>query len=520
MPKPLAGAARGQLPPASSGRSARVLRTLKGQFIVAAALILLLAAILTLIGATTLSRATDDLTTINSGSIPSVDAAQAITQLIEDIDAQSADFLATAGLRNTEACTLVGSSTTLQLSVHDCDERNIDAETVLVNQQLFQAAHNVTYPGEQTAVERITIGLESYLADIRLMRTDYGLAQGKTDVGDPHLQQAYQAYLAASAILHNQVNLPTINSNQIPFDRESNLPGCTINGQLLPPDQWAQGSLTRALDCLSNINYSHLKSAYDDSSSFLSSETALIIALGLLLCGLLLVSTGRMMQKTHRLLNPGLLTATLIAVIFSFSAVGFLSSLQGQGSQPGQDGAFRQMVLDDYDSVYYAALLKRYGTDANADESRWLIAQEFNDAANIRHWQQDWNNNVSQIIALMKNAHANRTWNEEDAPLQDMDTFWQQYSTIDGQMRSTANNLSISTHILEAERLSTGQSNIAFGNFTDAVDRLSQANRDHYTATLGATQGTLILYFVLCLVLLPLSGLLATSGITIRLKDF
>src|ERR1700692_4143052 len=105
----------GTTPPARrsfTGSLVRRLRTLKGQFMLHAGLILLLAGILLLVGATSLKRSTDDLNTINSGSIPSVDAALSITQLIEIIDAQSADYLAAADLTNTTPCTIAGLNTT------------------------------------------------------------------------------------------------------------------------------------------------------------------------------------------------------------------------------------------------------------------------------------------------------------------------------------------------------------------------------------------------------------------------
>lgn len=518
-------APRSQLPGIKRGQLQRNLRTLKGQFIGQAGLILLLTGILTLVAATSLSRATDDLNTINSGSIPSVDAAQSITQYIEVIDAQAADFLAAAGLTKLAPCSIAGLNSTPSLMVHDCDARNIDAETVLVNQQLFEAAHNVTYPGEQTAVERITIGLESYLGYIHQMRADYDQAASKTDPNDKVLQQAYQAYLNAGQILHGNVSLATIDANQIPFATEASLPSCTINyqilnSQVLSPDQWTQGSLTQALDCLSYINYSHLSSAYNDSASFLTGTTWLVAALCLLFCGLLLFGTGRMMTTTHRFVNPGLVIATLIAVILSLNVVALFSSLGAQSSQAAQDGVFKQMVVDDYNSVYFAALLNRFGTDANADESRWLIAREFNDQANGERWQTDWNNNVQQIEFLMQKAHGNQTWEEEIQPLTDMDTYWGQYHAIDGQIRSTAENQGDANRVLDAEFISTGKSNQAFGSFTDAVGRLSQANRDHYNATLSQAQGALMLSFVLCLVLFPLAGLLAVWGIGMRLKDF
>ena len=502
--------------------SALRLRSLKGQFILHASLILLFAAILTLLSSNTLSRASSDLATIDSGSIPSVNYAQSITQDIETIDAQAADYLATAALTSTEPCSIPYVNVNASFTTHTCDERSIDAETVHVNQTLFQAEHNVTYTGEQTAVERITIGLESYLEDIHQMRVDYGLATSKTNPNDPYLKQAYQAYLDASAILHDQISLVTIGANQIPLNKEANLPNCTlVNGQTRTPDQWTQGGLTDALDCLSFINYSHLQGAYTDAGNFLGGSTAWIVILSILLALLLLLGTGRMMFTSHRFINLGLLSAMLIALVFSGTTIGLLNSLQGSNAQQhAQDGAFVQLVSDDYSSIYYAAVLNRVATDANADESRWLIALEFNDQTNIAHWQDDWNQNTQKVQTLIAQAHGNRTWPEEDKPLADIDTFWGQYTGIDSQIRTAALNQGDPQHLLTAEGLSTGNSNKAFGNFYSAVTQLAQANQSHYDQTFQSINNTLMLYFVLSLMLFPLVGLLALWGITSRLKDF
>src|SRR5581483_4851055 len=79
-----------------------ILGTLRGQFLAQASFILLLALVLAVMVSQSFSRASDDLNTSGNGSIPSVDGAQAMAQYIEDIDAISADYLATAALTDTE----------------------------------------------------------------------------------------------------------------------------------------------------------------------------------------------------------------------------------------------------------------------------------------------------------------------------------------------------------------------------------------------------------------------------------
>jgi hypothetical protein len=481
--------------------------------------LMLLAIVQALLVSLSFNRANDDLNTVHNGSTPSVDAAQAIAQYIDDIDAKSADFLATDGLTQQELCSLPGAQPST-MTVHDCDYQTINAEIILTNQQLFKAAHNVTYPGEQTAVERITEGFEEYTGHITAMRTYYDLASQTANQHDRQtwLLYAYNAYKAAGAVLHQHIEQPSIFGveNKLVTDEQQPLPGCMLEGQSAPiqPDNWASGSLKDNIDCLSYINKSHLNTAYQDTQDFLGITILLVGSFCLVFCLLLLFVSGRMTFITHRVINIGLTLAVLLAIGLSIASVSLFMDISGSS------GSFKQMVKDDYDSVYYAALLKRYGTDANADESRWLIALKFNDPAQADAWFVDWQTNTQQVQALIDRAQANRTWPEEDLPLADMHTYWSQYFSIDAQIRSDANDTKDANRINTAETLSTGDSNIAFGKFSDAVDRLGQANRSHYDGTYQSTQQALTIFIFLSAILFPLIGLCAVWGVSRRLRDF
>jgi hypothetical protein len=494
--------------------------TLRGQFLAHAGLIFLLALSLAVAVSQSFSRASDDLNTIASGSIPSVDAAQAMAQYIEDIDARSADYLATAALTQDEPCYIVGdkSGSSRMLTIHDCDDRNIDTEIILLNSSLFEATHNVSYPGERTAIDRITAGIEEYIADISEMRYEYQQVPNKADIQNIHMQNAYKAYLAATNVLHAHINLqPTTSSTgDIAFNEpEASIPDCAVNGQKLSPRQWVvMGSIEDNITCLNTINKDHLDTAYNDTVGFLGFNTLLYGGLCLVLCILLAVLTIRMIVITHRIINLGLTLALLAGIVFSIFAVGLFADMSGR------HGAYGQMVKDDYDSIYYAAQLKHYGTAANADESRWLIALAFNDQSQVERWATDWQSNTAQVRQLIQRAHTNRTWPEEDQPLADISSGWSNYFAIDGQIRAAANKTSDKNHIANAELLSTGDSNRAFGKFSDAVDALGAANRLHYNATLASTQQALQLYFWLSVLLFPLIGLATIWGVTSRLKDF
>lgn len=490
--------------------------TLRGQFIVLASSIFLLAVIAALIVTQVFRQSYNDLNTIANGSVPSVDAAQAMSQYIEDINAKAADYLAAASLTEKAPCIVVGSKRNAgNLTVHDCDQVNIDAELTLANQQLYLAMHNVTYPGERTAVQRITAGFEEYSADIAVEQHEYALAISKTNPNDAHLQQARQAYTQATNVLNVRITKqPTLDINGNPVYDEANIPNCTVEGKSIAAQAWPLGSLQQNIDCLSSINKGYLDNAYNDTMSFLGGSTIGMGILCLALCALLLYTTIRMALVTHRILNIGLVLATVVALIFSITV---MSSLLGMS---GRHGTFGAMVKDDYDSVYYAALLKRYGTAANADESRWLIAVDFGDTVETERWQQDWYTNTAHVRTLIKQAVANQTYNEEKQPLTDIQAHWSMYTTIDPRIRTLANTTTNPQRIHDAQKLSTGASNESFSMFTNAVDQLSTVNRTYYNSTYSAMNTMLTRLILLSITLFPLLGLVAVWGTSRRLKDF
>src|SRR2546421_12867451 len=115
-----------------SGLWQQARETIRGQCITLASIIFIFSVIAGFLVMRAFSQASTDLNTIASGSVPSVDAAQAMSQYIEDIDAKTADYLAAASLTDKIPCTIIGSNRNPGLLTdHDCDQINIDAELVL-----------------------------------------------------------------------------------------------------------------------------------------------------------------------------------------------------------------------------------------------------------------------------------------------------------------------------------------------------------------------------------------------------
>jgi len=86
----------------------RARKTLKGQFIMLAILILALTVTQGISVSQNLQGYASALDTIHNSSSPSIDAAQAPGQYIDGIDAKAADYLATAGLSGSTPCRIPG----------------------------------------------------------------------------------------------------------------------------------------------------------------------------------------------------------------------------------------------------------------------------------------------------------------------------------------------------------------------------------------------------------------------------
>ncbi len=523
-PPPIAAPAAPGLTVARLGRVVtwlweRGTQTLKGQFIALGALLATLALLQAFSSSNALAQAHSDLDTISNGSIPSVDAAQAMAQYSEDLDAKAADYLATAALTSLLPCTVVGTAQDPgRLTTHDCDARNLDAEIILFNRELYNAAHNVTYAGERTAIERITAGFEEYTAGLAVMRHEWEQAASKTDPADPHLQAARIAYEAAGRVLHQRITRPpTTDAAGRAVFNEPRIPDCTPDdgsGRSLRGADWPLGSTSDNIACLSSINKTHLDTAYRDTSNFLGGALALAALIGGVLALALGFTTWRMSWTTHRFINLGLTLSLLVGVLLSGAVAAGFAQLGGR------HGTFGELVQDDYASIYDAAILQRIGTTANADESRWIIAQAFGDTTAADRWAQDWQAATAQVATYINHAQANRTWVEEDAPLQSMRQNWERYYALDARLRATALDTANPDRIRQAEALSTGDSNNAFADFLRSVDELSTANRRHYTATTSAVVSSLSGSQFFSSILFPLVGVAAAWGISLRLKDF
>ena len=448
------------------------------------------------------SRAYSDLTTIGNESIPSVDGAQAVVPAIEDAQAQAAIYLANASPNAVQPCLLNSSGQRLTvLTFHDCADRNIDADLLLANHELFLAGHNVSYPGGQTAIEQTQKGLEAYSASINLMRHDFNLATNKSNPGDPFMQQAYQAYSAATNLVRRSVGGPASAFS------EADIPACTIAGVTLPAQAWPAGGIDQNMNCLSAINKVHLDIAYQDTVKFVGVGLGVTFGLTMYSCIFLFWATWSMASTVHRAFNPLLALALLFALIVTGVVLADFDTIYGH------NGSF-SIIETDYNSVYSTTNLKQAATIAESDEAHWLLALAFHDPSAVslhQAWQSHMQAAQTSLQAILSGSQSPQNVQLLNSIKQD----WQRYDLQSSQVASTAPQ-----DLHSAETICSGSASQALQQFTAGLNQFSATRHQDYASAFNDANGRLSSLTILCAITFPLLGLIGVAGILTRMREF
>jgi len=488
-------------------------RTMRGRSDLYGLFVILLAFFLTWFLASQVGRANADVIEIAYNSIPSVDAAQVMMMDLQVYDATQADWLSAAALADVHPCTLPPdySHSVGMLSYHDCDSLKLPILQSLIYAQVRHAIQNITFAGEATALEHTQVGLTQYFQASYAMQQNYTSAV-KAGLGVVHHQflvQAYIDYTDSEYVLKHRIALT-------PYDfpeKEETLPVCHVPGTntTLSAAAWTQGSLQTSISCLEGINYDFLQAGYSDTISFLSQSSLLTAGLSLGFVFILLVGFARVVGMSKR---PSVYSLLLVAGLL-FAGIGCYSGYSTLSYLEGQHGAFHRLVIDDRVSIDALARAAYTSTDANADESRFLIAANYNDTAAMQEWGDDFKQNRKQVEYENSVEGGNITYHPlEDQYYAGMVKYWNLYTTIDGQIRHAIaiSNPNDPHRVLPAQTISLGISNDAFAKYQYYVQADWNLNHDDYVRTLGTIQSVLQRSMVIVIAGLLLSGICTLIG--------
>ncbi len=144
--------------------------------------------------------------------------------------------------------------------------------------------------------------------------------------------------------------------------------------------------LLPAADRLSAANVGALEHAYDRAQVDASRRLALVVALGVGLVAVLVGLQVFLYRRTHRVLNPALAIATLVAV--------GLAAVLGIVLRGGAED-LRAANRDAFASVLALSTARSVAYDANADESRYLI-----DPARAADYEADFLARTTQLVDI------------------------------------------------------------------------------------------------------------------------
>jgi hypothetical protein len=349
---------------------------------------------------------------------------------------------------------------------------------------LVTAARNITFAGEEEQIRQLLNELGRYEEAIAKARILY----------DRQEKDALDQHRAADRILH--------------------------------------GSLLPAADALDQINREPLDEAYAQHRTTSGWTLAAVIVTGLLLVAALAATQVFLFRRMHRVLNPGLLAATVLTLAFFLYSVAALLIASS---------CLKLVKEDAFDSIHALELARAYAYDANGDESRSLL-----DDQEAPKYDEAFHKKSARILTLpsgftyaklleyvgkqkslppstqgyLADELNNITFaGEKDAALRAVRT-WIQYAEIDARIRQLKQEKKEKEAIALCLGNREGESNWAFAQFDKALDDAIKINQNEMDA--AKQRGFAVLELILWLSPAAALGvaLLALIGLRPRMKEY
>ncbi|WP_405931427.1 hypothetical protein [Streptomyces sp. NBC_00827] len=299
-----------------------------------------------------------------------------------------------------------------------------------------------------------------------------------------------------------------------------------LQSQLLPD----AGELVDSNDEAFNAEYTRSRSA-------LSAQLAAVMALGVLLLAVLGVLQWYLARRFGRNLNPGVLAATVCAL---------LAVLLGSQALAASAEDLRVARRDAFDSVVALSRARAIAYDANADESRYLLDPGRRDQyarAFLAKSQQLYG--LSHASLSTYDAGLDRTWHAYEADHDDLGftgEFRRELDNITFPGERAAAEKTIETYAVyqrddrkirallaqgkEREAVEfcmgwePGTSNAHFGEWMAALDKVTDINRAHFADSVDAGRSETTGLLPWTLGLLIAAGALTVLGLRPRLAEF
>jgi hypothetical protein len=290
-------------------------------------------------------------------------------------------------------------------------------------------------------------------------------------------------------------------------------------------------SILPAADALDKANREAMDRGYSGvRAASLGAALAVLVAGAALLAALVMTQVF-LYRRMRRLLNPALVAASLLVVVFLAWTLGaFLT----------QRAALKTAKEDAFESIHLLSRARAEAYDANGDESRWLL-----DRASAAEYEKDFALKAAALLTLpagmsrqqllqavkqkqvpagFKGYLADELRNitfagEREAAVATVEAFVR-YLDIDDEIRRLAKAGKHEAALALCLGEKPGESNWAFARFDEALGKTIAINQEVFAATVKNSQAGLA-PFDLGAPLAALSvAVLALAGLWPRLREY
>ncbi len=423
------------------------LRTTPGRLRAGAALVLLVACGLGVLVAIIFGGVNAGFTAIGGTDAPLVEQSTGLYFSVNDMDAQVANVL----LAGTSTNPVLTADRAQDLSIYSADRQRAE-------QDLQRVA--VTSAGDPAAQHAVATMLD---------------ALGR-----------YEA-LAAEAILTNQGG----------SDKPGRPSAATLSYYQQATDLM-QNTVLPAAQSLTAANANSLGASYNQNHSSAQNGRLFVLLLGAALVAVLVVVQVFLATRYRRLINPGLVAATVLALGL------IVAGLVQLGAQANQ---LYVAKVEAFNSIQALSQARAVSYDANANESRFLVdpgfaaqyqndfltqSQQLADVGNVGIFQYDAalaadisayqaDNADVRFGGYLGTEFRNITFPGERAAAVKALLAYQVYERDDRKLRAMA-KVNLNSAIMFDVGTSPGQSDWAFNNWDSALTSVITINQDAFAA--------------------------------------
>jgi hypothetical protein len=295
-------------------------------------------------------------------------------------------------------------------------------------------------------------------------------------------------------------------------------------------------TLLPAMASVTAINVRSLDDAYAAQQPAAVRDIALVVLLGLLLLAVLVAVQRFLLRRTRRILNPGLLGATVAALLLTVGATTTLGGVAGDLHGAKQDAFDSVLALSSARATAYDANSDRSGDlldgfRAPAYESSFLAkslaitglphsttAATFDTA--LAASVKDAAGGTVSFGGYLGTAFDNLTFpGERDAALVALRAY-QQYQLDERQLLAMAAGRKSGEAIAYATSVSHGSSGYDFQQFDSALQRVVGIDQAYLAAFVSESDGRLSPWTYLPPVAAAVIVVLAVAGLWPRLREY